>query len=203
MTSDWDSIDTTSDANAPELKEESAATEASALGEATPTVDGASLAAAVWRYIREYVVLSSEQLTAVTLFVLHTWCFEAAQATPYLVVLSPLWQTGKTRLLEVLERLVASPIRADDITGPALFRAIEALRPTVLLDELDVLFASMGERADTLRSLLNAGNRVSGVVHRCVPPSWDVKAFSVFCPKVLAGIDNGRWPDTLCCSIVR
>jgi len=148
-------------------------------------------------FISRYVVLTEEQLVACSLWVVHTWVFEAALATPYLVVASPTKQTGKTRLLEVLERLVREPLRTESITEAALFRAIDQLHPTVLLDEVDAVFASATDRTEPLRAVLNAGNRAGSSVTRAVPPNWDVKRFPVFCPKALAGIDNGRWPDTL------
>lgn len=151
----------------------------------------------VRQFLRRYVVLTEEQLVACSLWVLHTWAFEAALATPYMVVASPTKQAGKTRLLEVLERLVREPLRTESITEAALFRAIDQLRPTVLLDEVDAVFASSTERMEPLRAVLNAGNRAGSQVTRSVPPNWNIRQFSVFCPKALAGIDNGRWPDTL------
>lgn len=148
-------------------------------------------------FIRRYVVLTDEQLDALTLWVLHSWAFPAAAATPYLVVLSPLWQSGKTRLLEVLECLVKNPMLEVDPTPAMLFRSIEDRSPTLLLDEVDAMFGGDRERTEPLRGMLNAGNRRGGSISRCVPPDWSVKEFSVFCAKCLAGLDNGRWPDTL------
>jgi len=45
--------------------------------------------------------------------------------------------------------------------------------------------------------VLNAGNRRGAVVYRCEGPKSEVRAFEVFGPKVLAGIDNGALPDTI------
>jgi len=151
----------------------------------------------VRQFLRRYVVLTEPQYAACSLWALHTWAFEAAVATPYLVIASPTKQSGKTRLLEALERIVREPLRTESITEAALFRSIEQLNPTILLDEVDAVFATATERTEPLRAVLNAGNRAGSEVTRCVPPDWNVKQFSVFCPKALAGIDNGRWPDTL------
>jgi integrase len=49
------------------------------------------------------VLLSNEALVALQLFVLHTWAIDAAYATPYLAIVSAEKQSGKTKLLEVLE----------------------------------------------------------------------------------------------------
>ena len=151
----------------------------------------------VHEFVTRFVVLTEEQADAVTLWVIHSWAFGAAATTPFLVVLSAVWRSGKSRLLEALECLVKEPMLEVDPTPAVLFRSIEAREPTLLLDEVDALFGSDGERTEPLRAMLNAGNRRGGSVARCVPPNWDVKEFSVFCAKCLAGLDNGRWPDTL------
>jgi Protein of unknown function (DUF3631) len=50
-----------------------------------------------------------------------------------------------------------------------------------------------------LRAILNAGNRPGASVARCVGDGakQSVVDFSVYCPKLLAGIDTGRLPDTI------
>lgn len=66
------------------------------------------------------------------------------------------------------------------------------------MDELDAIFGSARERTESLRALLNAGNRPGACVPRCVGPSFEVVDFDVYCPKLLAGIDTGtRIPDTI------
>ena len=156
-----------------------------------------SVADAIRHFIRRFVVVTDDQAVALTLWVLHTWAFEAATSTPYLAVMSPTWRSGKTRLLEVLECLVRQAFRAEGLTEAVMFRAIEQMQPTLLLDEVDAIFGHASERTEPLRAAINGGNRKGGQIARCVPPNWDVKFFSVFCAKVLAGIDNGRWPDTV------
>jgi hypothetical protein len=162
-----------------------------------PVVDGPSLAAAVAGYIVQYVMLSPAQLVACVLWVLHTWTFDAACTTPYLFVLSAQRQSGKTRLLESLEMLTAHPLRTSGLSEAALFRVIEAERPTLMIDEADAIFGSTSERTEPIRGALNSGNREGGAIVRCVPPNWEVKQFSTYCPKAIAGIDKGSFPDTL------
>lgn len=149
------------------------------------------------RLIRRYLIVTPEQEVAMTIWVLHTWAFPAAIATPYLVLLSATRQSGKTRALEVLEPVVRTPMRTSGMSEAAMFRIIEQQQPTLLLDEVDAIFGSTSERTEPLRGVLNSGNRLGGQVARCVPPAWDVQAFSTFSPKALAGIDNGSWPDTV------
>jgi hypothetical protein len=148
--------------------------------------------------VRRYVVLPGEnEEVAVALFVAHTWAFAAAHATPYIVVQSPEKQSGKTRLLEVVSVLVCAPLQVASASEAALYRTIEMSRCTLLLDEVDAIFAQNTERTEALRGLINSGNRASGRAIRCVGQALEPKVFSTFCPKVLAGIDEGRLPDTI------
>lgn len=154
-------------------------------------------------YVRRKVVVTGEQADVVALFVAHTHVRTeigdeqlelAFRRTPILHVTSAEKESGKTRLLEVLQCLVADPWFTERVSPAALVRKIEKDKPTLLLDESDVAFKSGKEYAEALRGILNAGYRRGGVASLCVPPSWNVQDFSVFCAKVVAGI--GRLPDT-------
>ena len=165
-----------------------------------PPVDAtADVLADVERFVRRYVVIGEEQLVAVALWVAHTHAFDAAHATPYLTVLSPEKRSGKTRLIEALALLVRGGWHAAGASEAALFRKISDHRPTLLLDEVDAIFGSHSERTEPLRAILNAGNRPGASVARCIGDGakQSVVDFSVYCAKLLAGIDTGRLPDTI------
>jgi hypothetical protein len=150
------------------------------------------------RTIRRYVILTPEQLTAVALWVLHTHTVDAVDVTPFLVVTAPTMRSGKTRLLEVLELLVARPWRVALPSDAVLYRKIQRDRPTLLLDEVDAVFRSATERTEPLRALLNAGNRRGTRVPRVVqrrPGEFDLVEFDVFAPRALAAI--GDLPATV------
>jgi hypothetical protein len=83
----------------------------------------------VEHYVRRFVVLSTDQLVALALWVAHTHAFGAATATPYLYVSSAEMESGKTRLLEVLRLLVAHPWFTGRTTAAALTRKIDKSRP--------------------------------------------------------------------------
>jgi DNA primase len=122
-------------------------------------VDGAQLLDRVVAYIRRYVALSDSQARIGALFVVHTHAFEAADSTPYLAITSAEKQSGKSRLLEVLELVVANPWFAGRVTAAVLTRKIDAEQPTLLLDESDAAFGGEQEYAETLRGVLNTGYR--------------------------------------------
>ena len=125
-----------------------------------------------------------------------TFLFESFDGFPYLVISSPTKRCGKTRLLECLELIVSNPRRSSNPSEAAVFRMIEKFRPTFILDEVETLNGK-GERAEYLCALINAGNRRNATVPRCVGQgsTLDVKEFSIYCPKILAGI--GRFPETV------
>ena len=160
--------------------------------------DTAELLDAVAAFVRRFIVLFSDrQADAVALWVLHTHAIEAASTTAYLAVLSPEKRSGKSRLLELLAALAARAEHVANVSEAALFRLIDHRRPTLLVDEVDALFGSNGERTEALRGVLNAGNRRGAVVYRCDGPRSELRAFQTFGAKVLAGIDTGRLPDTI------
>jgi hypothetical protein len=150
----------------------------------------------VAKFVRRFVVLSDDQVVALALYVVHTHCYEAAETTPYVSVTSAEKQSGKTRLLEVLELLVGNPLPTANISDAALFRAITERKPTLLFDEVDAIFGPKARDREDLRGMLNAGYRRGAVALRMGGQNMrKLEAFPVFCPKVFAGI--GELPDTI------
>lgn len=75
-----------------------------------------------------------------------------------------------------------------------MFRLIEKEHPTLVLDEAEFL-SGRSDRAEAIRSLLNAGNRRGTTVPRCVGQGHEIAEFRVYCPKVLCRI--GKLPETI------
>jgi hypothetical protein len=158
---------------------------------------GGDILNAVFCFIRRFVCLSEPQARAVTLWAAHTYLIAAADVTPYLAITSAEKQSGKTRLLEVLEILVQNPWPTGRVTSAVLVRKIHAHHPTLLLDESDAAFGGNKEYAETLRGVLNTGHRRGGSTSCCVGQGTNISSqdFSTFCPKAIAGI--GKLPDTV------
>jgi hypothetical protein len=172
-----------------------ACTDVAASPSPTAPVPLGPLLDAVEQLVTRYVVLAPAQVVAVVLWVAHAHAVEAADATPYLAVTSPVKRCGKTRLLEVLEPLVPGAWRVVSLSEAVLFRKIATAGTTVLLDEVDAIFRDRDDSTEGVRAVLNAGNRRGAVVARCVGKGHELRDFPVFCPKVLAGI--GTLPDTV------
>jgi 5S rRNA maturation endonuclease (ribonuclease M5) len=167
--------------------------------EPVPLEEGGELLDEIEAFLRRFVVFATDaQALVAALWVAHTWCFEAAETTPYLHVTSPEKRSGKSRLVEVLAQLVRGALQAADMTAAALYRSITDPAPTVLFDEVQEMF---GRGADDdqrqLRACLNSGYRLGGAARRCVGEGakQTVAEFPTFCPKVLAG--TGSLPDML------
>jgi hypothetical protein len=160
-------------------------------------IDGSAVLDRVFAYIRRFVSLSASQARVAAIWVAHTHVFANAYATPYLAITSVEKQSGKTRLLEVCETLVADPWLTGKVTPAVLMRKIDAEKPTLLLDESDAAFGGDKEYVETLRSVLNTGHRKGGKASCCVGQGSNVafRDFSTFCPKAIAGI--GKLPDTV------
>jgi hypothetical protein len=155
-------------------------------------------------FLRRYVVMSEAQVTAATLWVAHSHAFAGAEATPYLNVTSPERESGKTRMLEVLELLVARPWYTARTSSAALVRKLSSDPPaTLLLDETDNTFKSDREYVAAVMSVLNAGYRRGGCSTLCVGQGASIEArdFPVFAPKAFAGI--GALPDTVASRTIR
>jgi hypothetical protein len=157
----------------------------------------ALLLAQVVDLLRRYVVFPSiHQVIAVALWAAHTHALAAADSTPYLAVTSAEKRSGKTRLFDLVELLVARAWRAVLPSEAVVFRKVHKDSPTLLLDEADAIWGKDNEH-EGLRALLNAGHRRGVRVPRMVGSGSDMKVaeFDVFCPKGIAGI--GVLPDTI------
>lgn len=148
----------------------------------------------VARLLRRYLVLPAPAYTAIPLWVLHSWTYKAADTTPRLRFTSATKRSGKSRSLEVLRPLVARGLKLAGVTPSALFRVVEDVGPTLLIDEADNLLKDPREKSDLL-GILNEGQRRGGSVLRCVGEDHEPRLFSCWCPVIIAGI--GNLPDTL------
>jgi hypothetical protein len=90
--------------------------------------------------IRDYMVVTAPQASVVALWIAHTHAVEAFETTAFLAITSPEKQWGKTRLLDVLELVVARPWRAIMPSEAVVYRKIADVQPTLMLDETDAVF---------------------------------------------------------------
>ncbi len=136
--------------------------------------------------ICRYIVLEKEQADAAALWVASTYLTDVAEISPILIINAPEKACAKTLLQTVLGRMAYRPLPAANASLSALFRAVEAWKPTLLIDEADTFFRDNPE----LHGLVNAGYKRGGSVLRseAAADSFEPRVFSVYCAKSIAGI---------------
>jgi putative DNA primase/helicase len=133
-------------------------------------VNGQALLDSLRSTVTRFVVLPVWAPETLALWILHTFAFHLREVSTYLGIESPQKQCGKTTLLTVLNELASRAVASTNISPPALFRVIEELSPTLLIDEADTFLRAN----DHLRGILNAGyKKKTSFVLRVVsqPPS--------------------------------
>jgi putative DNA primase/helicase len=157
-------------------------------------INGARLLNDVADAIRNHVVLADAARDTAALWVIHAYLLDRFLVTPRLAITSPEKRCGKTTLLDVLARLVLKALPAAHVTAAAMFRTIEACRPTLLIDEADT-FLKGRNASDELRGIINSGHRKGGFVLRTVGDDHEPRAFATYAGCAIALI--GRLPETV------
>jgi putative DNA primase/helicase len=155
-------------------------------------VNPADLLTEVSATVRRFIICQPETADAVALWACMTWFMDVVQIAPLAVITAPEKRCGKSQLLFLLGKLSYRPLTASNITPAALFRSIDAWKPTLLVDEADAFMRDNEE----LRGLLNCGHtRDSAYIIRTVGENFTPTRFNVWGAKALAGI--GHLADTL------
>lgn len=157
----------------------------------TEPINASEVLSEVSQAVSRYVSLPSSAADVIALWIAHTYVYDVFEHTPRLNIASPEKRCGKTTLRDVIAEMVCRPLTAENISLAVLFRAIEKIQPTILIDECD----SWLNDKDELRAALNAGHKRGGKILRCDGDSNEICSFSVFAPVVLCGI--GSLPGTL------
>src|SRR6266436_1567873 len=148
-------------------------------------VDGAALLNNLRQVFCRYIVLPKGADIALPLWLLHAWTADVGDISPLMVLVSPTKRCGKTSALIVLYFLTPRSELSSNITAPALFRYIEDVRPTLLIDEAD----SFVKDNEELRGILNSGhtkaaaNVIRNIDHK-------PRRFSTWAPKAIATIST-------------
>jgi hypothetical protein len=158
----------------------------------TQAVDPAEVLDAVAHTFDLYVYASREVMTVLTLWTTFTHVFDAFGVCPILDISSPTKRCGKSTAVVVARHLAASPLLSGNITAASLFRAVEAWKPTLLIDEADTFL----KMADELKGIVNSGHtRDTAFVVRSEGDKNEPRIFSTWAPKLVAAI--GRLPETI------
>lgn len=162
----------------------------------------ADLLREIQQAVSRFMVLDDYHVTAVSLWILHTYFIKKPKKkqlfnfSPILHITSPEPECGKSTLFDILERLVNNPFTTMGASESSIFRSIELHHPTMMLDEFDHF--DVANRSPLL-GILNSGYKPNGSITRSAigkSKNWDeIQHFSTWCPKVLCGI--GTIPASL------
>jgi hypothetical protein len=142
--------------------------------------------------VSRHLVLPVGAADAIALWVIFTHAHDCFQASPLLSVSSPSPECGKSTLLTFLAAVVRYAIPASNVTPAALFRAVDAWHPTLLIDEADTFLKDN----DELRGIIDSGhNRQFAFLIRTVGDNHEPQRFSTWAPKAIAFI--GKMHATL------
>jgi hypothetical protein len=151
----------------------------------------------IYNYIGRFVVFpDKESQIATTAWIAHTHLMDAFDTTPRLHVTSAVKGCGKTRLLQVIELLVPKALSLVSPSPASLYTLIQEEHPTLLIDEVDRLFAK--KDTSDITAIVNSGfQRGARVPRVSQEPTRKVEYFDVFGQMLISGIDKHNMPDTI------
>jgi hypothetical protein len=166
------------------------------------SIDGAELLDDVRTWFARFIcVVDDGDLDILTLWSAHTHLARELYTTPRLLIDSPIHESGKTTLLEHLQRLCLSPIQAAVISSEALLpRMLEQSLHTVLLDEANRTLRKDKPGVEDLLAVLNSGYRFGATRPVLMPAGngeWQVRKMSTFAPVAMAGNGPNLPDDTM------
>jgi hypothetical protein len=157
-------------------------------------IDGAQLADEVQELFKRYVIADSEYHLAMTLWVIASYVFDAFRIFPKLCLFSPEKRCGKTTALSIVGALCHRTLMSSNISAAVIFRAVQAWKPTLVIDEGDTFLHGDSE----LRGIINCGHtKNAAFVWRIEEKSGQYAPvrFSVWSPMAIAMIKSP--PETI------
>lgn len=160
------------------------------LGSIAPST--AEVLSSVEARINRYMVMppdyAAEHRLTLAAWVMMTYAYPALSAVPYIHLSGPA-NSGKSRTMDILSRMVFRPSMTSSLTGSALFRTRDMYGGVLLYDEAEAMKAGAADVV-SLRSILLAGYKRGAVATRIesqgnkkVP-----KQYSCYGPVVLGAI---------------
>ena len=137
-----------------------------------PVTDLGAVLDEVVRIAKTHVAAPDTHLDTTALWCVHAHLVHrenlGVNITPRLAPQSPEEDSGKSTLLKIIRALVPRPKGVGSLTGSSLFRAVEARKVTLLVDEADNVFHANAN--PDLLAIFNSGNeRTFAFVSRSIP----------------------------------
>jgi hypothetical protein len=160
--------------------------------DASPEKLYGDMAAALANFLDLPTDTTAGTISTLICWVMLTYISPAFSAVPYLLLSGPAG-SGKSRVLELLERLAFRPFSASNLTNAVLFRSLDSFGGTLLLDEAEQLRDNRSPEVAQLMTSLLAGYRAGKFVCRMEPTaegSFSTTHFAVYGPKAIACINE-------------
>lgn len=141
------------------------------------------------KHIDTYVILPDDFSTVAAVYVMMSWIYDSFQVLPYLRVIG-MYGTGKSRFLSAIGSVCfKSMMSGGSSTSASMYRTIDQVRGTFVLDEADYRASEMW--SDIVK-ILNSGQTQGSPVIRMEPKGdgFITRAFHVFVPKVIASRES-------------
>ncbi|KAA9148570.1 DUF3631 domain-containing protein [Microbacterium lushaniae] len=165
-------------------------------GSTVTTVSDGSDVRGVLNRLRDWLatyinVTEDLDIGLLALWAAHTHVAYETYSSPRLILDSTMPGSGKTTVLEHLQRLCLKPIQAASISSPALLaRMLDKEIRTILIDEVDRSLDPKKPGVEDLIAILNSGYKRGATRPVLVPAkggAWDVSEMSTFSPVAMAG----------------
>jgi hypothetical protein len=168
---------------------------------------GSELLARVLAWLATYIsTVTESDLELLTLWATHTHLVVETYTTPRLQIDSPVHESGKTTVLEHLQRLCYQSIQMSSISSPAMLtRMLDAGQRTILIDEADRSLDPKKEGYADLIAVINSGYKRGGnrpVLVQGKGNNWEVREMPTFAAVALAG-NQPNLPDDTSSRIIR
>lgn len=139
--------------------------------------------------LTQYIATDTATIDTATLWAAHTHILQMINVSPRLAAQAPGPGCGKTVTMEAIGNMVPRPLTAASITSAVVFRVIEDVQPTLLLDEADQMLA---DRSSPLIPVLNSSHRKSSAyvmrTEEILPGQFVPVRYSTWAPVMFAGI---------------
>ena len=142
-------------------------------------------------FARFICTTTPDDIDLLTLWTAHTHVCLQTRTTPRLILDSLMPGSGKTTVLDHLNRLAFRPVLAASLSSPALLvRLLKDEPRTILIDEVDRTLNPKEEGTKELLAVLNSGYRVGGnrpVLTPVKGGDWEPVEMPTYGPVVMAG----------------
>ena len=140
--------------------------------------------------LKRFLILPPYAAEAIALYIVHTYALDASRHAPRLALISPEMECGKTTTIELIKCLAYRPIAASNISPAAIYRVIDMIAPTLMLDELDRFLgrANANPGAEEIIGILNSGHARGAHVIRTASNDHEPRKFRTFASIVFASI---------------